>query len=119
MGSFSFNRLQFCGEDDGHDDAVNRHHFTKDNGYQVLRSYSRCLDTTAEDRGAGDEDSPVPSLLVFAIQNMYSCAYHAAPTTDSPMQSEIPRSAHAYGDTLSKNCPTYQSVLLDTALAIL
>jgi hypothetical protein len=33
-------------------------------------------------------------------------SYQAAPTTDSPMQRAIPRSAQAYGETVSRNCPT-------------
>lgn len=33
--------------------------------------------------------------------------YHAAPTTDNPMQSPMPRLAQACGDTSSRNCPTY------------
>ena len=33
--------------------------------------------------------------------------YHAAPTTESPMQSAMPRSAHAYGDIDSRKAPTY------------
>jgi len=32
--------------------------------------------------------------------------YHAAPTTERPMQRPIPRLAHAYGDTVSRNRPT-------------
>jgi hypothetical protein len=31
---------------------------------------------------------------------------HAAPTTDSPIQSDMPRSAHAKGDTDSRKAPT-------------
>ena len=59
VGGFSLDHLQFGGEDDGHDDAVYCHHFAEDDGYQVLGPYSRCFDTAAEDRGAGDEDTPV------------------------------------------------------------
>jgi hypothetical protein len=33
--------------------------------------------------------------------------YHAAPTTDNPMHKPMPKSAHAYGDTSSRNCPNY------------
>ena len=58
VGGFPLDHLQFGGEDDGHDDAVYRHHFAEDDGYQVLGPYSRCFDTAAEDRGAGDEDTP-------------------------------------------------------------
>ena len=111
MGGFAFDRLKFSGEDDGHDDAVDGHDFAEDDRDQVLRSYPRGLDAAAEDRGAGDEDSPVPQPL-FSVSCFFRdvwtacCAYHAAPTTDSPMQRPIPRSAHAYGDTLSRNAPT-------------
>lgn len=31
---------------------------------------------------------------------------HAAPTTDRPMQSEMPRLAHVNGDTDSRKAPT-------------
>lgn len=37
----------------------------------------------------------------------FSKTYHAAPTTERPMQSAIPRSAQAYGDTDSRKAPTY------------
>ena len=32
---------------------------------------------------------------------------HAAPTTDRPMHSAMPKSAHANGDTASRKPPTY------------
>ena len=48
---------------------------------------------------------------------MYICAYHAAPTTDRPMQRPMPRSAHACGDTLSRNRPTCRSILLEMVLS--
>lgn len=34
-------------------------------------------------------------------------AYHAAPTTDNPIHKPMPKSAQAYGDIVSRNCPTY------------
>jgi hypothetical protein len=36
--------------------------------------------------------------------------YHAAPTTDNPMHNPTPKSAQAYGDTSSRNCPTYSPI---------
>jgi hypothetical protein len=44
----------------------------------------------------------------YGIRRQKGClvAYHAAPTTDSPMQSAMPRSAHAYGETDSRKAPT-------------
>ena len=57
-------------------------------------------------------------LSVFArVRVWYSCAYHAAPTTDRPMQRPMPRSAHACGDTLSRNRPTCRSALLEIVLS--
>ena len=32
--------------------------------------------------------------------------YHAAPTTNRPIHSAMPRDAHVYGDTDSRNAPT-------------
>lgn len=46
---FRRNNLKFRGEDDGHDDSVDGNDFAKDNGDQVLRSYTRGLDTAADD----------------------------------------------------------------------
>lgn len=34
--------------------------------------------------------------------------YHAAPATDKPMHAAIPIFAHVYGDTVSRNCPTWE-----------
>lgn len=51
----------------------------------------------------------MPLYEIFSVRypRMWNlCTYHAAPTTDSPMQRPMPKSAHAYGDTLSRNCPT-------------
>lgn len=49
MYSFSFDHGEFYGEDNGHDDVVERHHFTGYDRDQILHLYSRCFDTTAED----------------------------------------------------------------------
>lgn len=104
------------GEDDGHDDAVDGDDLTEDDGDQVLGSDSRRLDTGTEDGRARDEDTPsrqesdgtrfrgVPRRMLGMGP------YHAAPTTDRPMQSAMPRSAHAYGDTDSRKAPTYPDV---------
>jgi len=54
----SLDQVQFCGEYNRHDHAVDRHDFTEDNRDQVLRPYSRCFDTATKDRGASDENSP-------------------------------------------------------------
>lgn len=51
--------LDFGGEDNGHDDAVDGDDLAEDDGDQVLCSDSRSLDAGAEDGGSGDEDTPV------------------------------------------------------------
>lgn len=51
--------LDFGGEDNGHDDAVDGDDLAEDDGDQVLGSDSRSLDAGAEDGGSGDEDTPV------------------------------------------------------------
>lgn len=38
----------------------------------------------------------------------YTGSYHAAPTTDKPIHRATPTLAHACGDTLSRNCPTWE-----------
>lgn len=88
------NRSELRGEDDGHDDTVDRDHFAEDDGDQVLRPYSRGFDTAAEDRDPSDEDSP------GSCQSEEVCfggmtEYQAAPTTERPMQRPMPRSAQA------------------------
>jgi hypothetical protein len=50
--------VEFRGEDDGHDDAVNGDNFAEDDGDQVLRSYPGCLDTSTENRDTCCPDSP-------------------------------------------------------------
>lgn len=49
-------------EDDGHDDTVDGHDFAKDDGDQVLGSDAGSADTTADNGGAGDKDTPDISL---------------------------------------------------------
>lgn len=43
--------------------------------------------------------------------------YHAAPTTDSPMQREMPKLAQPTGETDSRNAPTWTDTLLDGRVA--
>jgi hypothetical protein len=51
--------IQFRGEDDGHDDAVDSDNLTENDRDQVLRSYPGCLDTSSNDGDASGPDSPV------------------------------------------------------------
>ncbi|KAI6759710.1 hypothetical protein HG530_010390 [Fusarium avenaceum] len=51
--------LDLLREDDGHDDAVDGDDLTEDNGDQVLGSDAGGLNTTTENRRAGNEDAPV------------------------------------------------------------
>lgn len=39
--------------------------------------------------------------------------YHAAPTTESPMQREMPMLAQPTGEMDSRNAPTWTDMLLD------
>ena len=45
-------------EHDGHNNTVNRYDLAKDNRNQVLCPDTWCLYSTAQNRGAGDEDAP-------------------------------------------------------------
>lgn len=49
---------EFGGEDDGHDDAVDGDDFAENNGDQVLGSDAWGADTTADDGGTGNENTP-------------------------------------------------------------
>lgn len=51
-------RVELRGVDDRHDDAVNSHDFAENDGNQVLGSDSGCSNTTTNDRGACEEDTP-------------------------------------------------------------
>ena len=51
--------VEFRGEDDGHDDAVDGDDFAKDDGDEVFGSYSGGFDAAADNGGAGDEYAPV------------------------------------------------------------
>jgi hypothetical protein len=95
---------QLGGEDDGHDDAVDGDDFAENDGDQVLRSYPRCLDTSTENGDAGGPDSPMSVSELNAVPRRD--AYHAEPTTDSPMHSAMPKLANVYGEMVSRNCPT-------------
>lgn len=55
-------KIELWWEDDGHDDSIDGHDFTKDDWDQILRSYSGCLNASSNDRWAGDEDTPVASV---------------------------------------------------------
>jgi hypothetical protein len=99
--------VKLRGEDDGHDYAVDGDDFAEDDGNEVLSSNSRCLDTTTDDGRAGDEDPPA-NVLETSTDSLCtrSQTYHAAPTTESPMQRAMPKLAHVYGDMLSRKAPT-------------
>jgi hypothetical protein len=59
------NRGHLCRKDDGHNHTVNGDDFAENDGDQVLCSDSGSLDTTTEDRGTGNEDTPVEFVSVF------------------------------------------------------
>lgn len=106
---------QLRGEDDGHDDAVDRDDFAEDDGDQVLRPDPRGFHATSQNRCARYEDAP-ESCSVFFLPLFFSdsisvlvrpgCTDHAAPTTERPIQRAMPVLAHAYGDIDSRNWPT-------------
>ena len=57
-------------------------------------------------------DEPVMKIPLSVGQNPVweeelpvVCSYHAAPTTERPMQRVMPRSAHAYGEIDSRKAP--------------
>jgi hypothetical protein len=52
-------------EHDAHDDAVDGDDLAENNRDQVLGADARRLDTTAEDRSSGNEDSPVFLVSAF------------------------------------------------------
>jgi len=59
--SIRTDRGHLCRKDNGHDDTVDGDDFAEDNRDQVLCSDSGSLDTTTEDRGTGNEDTPCSS----------------------------------------------------------
>lgn len=58
-------RGHLCRKDNGHDDTIDSDDFAENDGDQVLCSDSGSLDTTTEDRGTGNEDTPGEFVLVF------------------------------------------------------
>lgn len=91
-------RRYFGGKNNGHDDTIYSHHFAKYNGDQILGPDSRCLYATSKDGDTSDENTPIDSIrygleYVLMAQESIVNAYHAAPTTDRPMQSAMPKSA--------------------------
>lgn len=100
--------FELRGEDDGHDDAVDGDNLAEDDRDKVLGSYSGGFDATANNGGAGDEDSPrcACKMLLCGCCCTRSGVYHAAPTTERPMQRAMPKLAHVYGDMLSRKAPT-------------
>lgn len=87
-----------------HDETINGDDFTEDNADKVLGGNSRSLDAGSEDTRSGDEDTPGVSL--FAVLAEEFATYHAAPTTENPIQLAMPRSAHIYGEVLRRKWPT-------------
>jgi len=65
VSGISGNLSKLGREHDAHDDAVDGDNLAEDNRDQVLGADSRRLDTTTEDRGSGDEDSPVLPISAF------------------------------------------------------
>ena len=89
-------------EDDGHDDAVDGDDLAEDDGDEVLGADAGCFDATSEDGGAGDEDTPAKrSDVSYRRRVARGCgrgrmlAYHAAPTTDRPIERAMPMLAQA------------------------
>jgi hypothetical protein len=100
--SIAGNLSQFGREYDAHDDTVDGDDLAENNRDQVLGADSWRLDTTTEDRSSGNEDSPVflisalvPSCRASASFFHVGDSYHAAPTTDRPIQRPIPAEAQA------------------------
>lgn len=54
--------------------------------------------------------------LVLCAGGRFS--YHAAPTTDRPMQREMPKLAHPTGEMDSMNAPTYRKKVRQTVLLV-
>lgn len=113
MGALSV--LDLGRKDNGHDDAINGNDFAENNRDQVLGSDSRGPDGCAENRRAGDENTPAIMRLLVNVVSKRSRALldiegggtdQAAPTTDKPMQRAIPVLAHVKGETLSRKAPT-------------
>jgi hypothetical protein len=71
--SVAANLSQFGREHDAHDDAVDGDDLAENNRDQVLGADSWRLDTTTEDRGSGNEDSPVFLVSAFVSLMSRSC----------------------------------------------
>lgn len=103
-------RGHLCRKDDGHDDTVDGDDLAENDGDQVLCSDSGSLDTTSEDRGAGNENTPVFKSQYSDLSMLFlldgQCTDHAAPTTERPIQRAIPVLAHAWGEMLRRKSPT-------------
>ena len=56
---FFRDKVEFGGEDDGHDDAVDGDDFAEDDGDEVLGADAGRFDAATENGGAGDEDAPI------------------------------------------------------------
>ena len=52
------------GDDDGHDQSVDGHRFTHDDGDEILGSDARGFDTAAQDAHASGEDSSREKMRV-------------------------------------------------------
>lgn len=86
--------LHLGGEDNAHDDAVDGHDFTEDDGDQVLSPNSRCLDTSSEDGRACDEDAPIRMLsqllsLTFVLHLAHLPAIFLTPRFSHPSRSGV------------------------------
>ena len=100
--SVAANLSEFGRKHDAHDDTVDGDDLAENDRDQVLGADSWRLDTTTEDRGSGNEDSPVflvsafvPTCSRFISFFQVGDSYHAAPTTDKPIQRPMPAEAQA------------------------
>ena len=100
--SIATNLSKFGRKDDAHDDTVDGDNLAENDRDQVLGADSWRLNTTTEDRSSGNKDSPVFLVSAFIPRcraSASSCylgdSYHAAPTTDRPMQRPMPAEAQA------------------------
>lgn len=63
-------RDELRGENDRHNHTVDSHNLAENDGNQVLGPDSGCPNTTADDRGAGEEDTPVVRRPAVSTHNI-------------------------------------------------
>lgn len=107
---FGRNISQFSRVNNGHDNTIDGYHFTENDGNQISRLNTRCLDGTTQQCRTCNKDTPYFASVKQCAHKVarfeVSWAYQAAPVTERPIQRPMPVKAQAKGEVSWSTLPT-------------